>query len=95
MAYLNYINGEWVENYQPTIDDLTILRGVDSEEKNLLLNKIKNTKIPLQHDIDIANTLYQANLIEGYDLISCFVDTSSNLGLINCRLNEEHKQVRF
>jgi hypothetical protein len=95
MAYLNYINGEWVENYKPTIDDLSILRGADSDEKALLLNRIKTTTTPLQKDVVIANELYQSNFPEGYDFISCSVDTLSRSGLINCRIGEEHKQIRF
>lgn len=95
MAQLNYINGEWVEKYQPTMDDLFILRGADSNDKSLLLDKIKTPITPAQVDIIIATELYENNFPEGYDFISCSIDTSERSGLINCRINEKHKQVRF
>lgn len=95
MAQLHLIENNWVEKYQPTMDEYFILRGEDSPEKEILINKIKTLTPAKPSDILIANQLFDANKIDESSLISCIIDTKEKTGLINCRVNEEHKQIRF
>lgn len=95
MAELHLIENNWVEKYQLTMDEYFILRGEDSPEKESLITKIKTFTNAKPSDILIANQLFEANKINEASLISCIIDTKEKTGLINCRVGEEHKQIRF
>ena len=42
-----------------------------------------------------AQALYDQHKIEGADLIAADITLPEGTGIINCRLNGEHKQIRF
>ena len=43
-----------------------------------------------------AQSIYDANSLEGYILISCNITLPQGWGIINCRSSvEDHKQIRF
>jgi hypothetical protein len=46
-------------------------------------------------DAAAAQALYDQHKIEGADLISADILLPEGTGIINCRLNGEHKQIRF
>jgi hypothetical protein len=46
-------------------------------------------------DAAAAQALYDQRKIEGADLISADILLPEGTGIINCRLNGEHKQIRF
>jgi hypothetical protein len=48
-----------------------------------------------QDDADAAHNLYSKHMIPGADIISVEVFLPAGNGIINCRVNSEHKQVRF
>lgn len=95
MAELHLKENIWLEKYQPTIDEYFILRGENSSEKEILMNKIKTLTNAKQSDVLIANELFEANNINNSSFISCVINTKERTGLINCRIGEEHKQIRF
>jgi hypothetical protein len=77
----------------------------DSEERKQLLEEIKtNRESPAQQeDVDLAQSIYlqyKPELKEGddYRLLSVnatFKDDVLVNGIINCRVNGSHKQIRF
>jgi hypothetical protein len=46
-------------------------------------------------DAAAAQALYDQHKIEGADLIAADITLPEGTGIINCRLNGEHKQIRF
>lgn len=46
-------------------------------------------------DAEKAQTLYDRYKIDGAELISIEINLSIESGIINCRVNNEHKQIRF
>ena len=46
-------------------------------------------------DAAAAQALYDQHKIEGADLISADILLPEGTGIINCRLNGEHQQIRF
>ena len=48
-----------------------------------------------EQDAAQAQALYEQHRIEGADLIAVNINLTLNTGIINCRINGEHKQIRF
>lgn len=46
-------------------------------------------------DADKANDIYSNHMINNAEFISVEISLPSETGIINCRVNGEHKQVRF
>jgi hypothetical protein len=46
-------------------------------------------------DAVAAQALYDQHKIEGADLIAVDISLPSGSGIINCRVNGEHQQIRF
>jgi DNA-binding response OmpR family regulator len=46
-------------------------------------------------DAATAQALYDQHKIEGADLIAVDIMLPSGSGIINCRVNGDHKQIRF
>jgi hypothetical protein len=46
-------------------------------------------------DAAAAQALYDAHKIEGADLVAADISLPGGTGIINCRLNGEHQQIRF
>lgn len=46
-------------------------------------------------DAAAAQAVYDQHCVEGANLISADITLPEGIGIINCRLNGEHKQIRF
>ena len=65
--------------------------------KERIANTPRNIALALAspEDSDTANAIYSQHMIPNAEIISVEVFLPSQTGLINCRINGEHKQVRF
>lgn len=103
------IEGTWIELIQVelTEKEQTLLmskKESDKEAKVKLLEKIKveKEKPASKEDAELVEKLYEGikpTLEEGqtYHLISMnvYFDENKISGILNCRINGEHKQIRF
>jgi hypothetical protein len=99
----------WVELIQVplTEEQQTLLRSTDSAYKaakaSLLLQIKSEREVSLtSEDVVIAEATYLANKpvlgeSDAYQLISIdmTLDNGVTQGILNCRVNGEHKQIRF
>lgn len=102
MKHLTLINNEWKVRIDPNITEQehSILQNNDSSNLELQKTTIQNIKNrSLQNatieDINLAENLYNSHKIENSTLISVDIILPDGRGLINCRVNSEHKQIRF
>ena len=104
--YNSTTEGTWFELFQIQLTDeqKNLLRSTDEsdeEAKQQLINKIKSNQkksVSSEKSSELTN-LYNSvkpELDEGdvYELISIDVSETDN-GILNCRINSEHKQIRF
>lgn len=65
--------------------------------KERLTNTPRNVTLVLANseDTDKANALYSRHVVANSEVISVEIFLPSETGIINCRVNGEHKQVRF
>ena len=99
------IEGAWIElkQIQLTVEQKTLILSQeesDNEAKAILIEEIKTLReVEAQEEdaliaqakyYEIKPTLKQTDV---YQLIS--FDTTDNRGILNCRVNGEHKQIRF
>lgn len=105
----SHIEGEWFEitTTPYTAEELSILENDIDENKEaieaIIINNRDNSKISAsQEDIILANNAYLKNrpiIPQGkeYSLINAFFTLNGLIvtGIINCRIDEEHKQIRF
>jgi hypothetical protein len=105
------IEGTWVEIKQVelTQEDKKLLESTndtDLEAKKVLIDKIKTEResVALESDATLAKTTYESKKptlksTDTYQLISAdFIindDNTINNGIINCRVNGEHVQIRL
>lgn len=103
------IEGNWIET-KPVIlteEQRTLMMSqeeLDREAKQALMIEIKTQReaIASETDIEIASAKYNSikpELKEGdaYELIAMdlVIDELKLFGILNCRVNGEHKQIRF
>tara|TARA_R110000822_G_scaffold127096_1_gene262318 strand:+ start:168 stop:479 length:312 start_codon:yes stop_codon:yes gene_type:complete len=96
------IEGTWVEinRIELTAEQIAILKSDDSDTKINLIAQLKEQKESAASDEDtivcnakyaeIKPTLKETDL---YELIS--FDIANDSGILNCRVNGEHEQIRF
>jgi hypothetical protein len=103
------LEGTWIELLPVTLtqEQRTLLGSTNSEDaevKAVLIADIKAQRegVLATEDVTIAQAAYLANkpaLAEGdtYQLIAVdmTLDNGVTRGILNCRVNGEHKQVRF
>ena len=101
--------GTWIELIQVTLTEeqqalITSIDSADDEAREALFLQIKADRevALISEDVVIAEATYLANkpaLAEGdtYQLIAVdmTLDEGVTQGILNCRVNGEHKQVRF
>lgn len=102
MKHLTLINNEWKVRIDPNITEQehSVLQNNDSSNLELQKTTIQNIKNrSLQNatieDINLAENLYNSHRIENSTLISVDIILPDGRGIINCRVNNEHKQIRF
>jgi hypothetical protein len=101
--------GTWIELLTVTLtgEQQTLLRSTDTADsvaKAALIANIKAQRegVLAPEDVAIAQAVYLANKPElqagdTYQLIrvDMTLDNGTTRGIINCRVNSEHKQIRF
>jgi hypothetical protein len=102
MKNLTLLNNQWKQKVAVELneEEKALLRNF-SEDKRLDRKSLSERVIAESlvtadsEDAGVAQALYDQNKIEGAELISVEVLLPSEIGIINCRLNGEHKQIRF
>ena len=105
--YKSQIEGEWFSlvNYTPTEEQALILKTLPTtEEEGILraetLEAVQSASrevVTTEEAIELV-ALYNAHkpvLKEGETYVFIDMNVSKNNGLLNCRVNGEHKQIRF
>lgn len=96
MKNISLVDEVWIERLEPTPNQLQTLQNGTNAEKEALINAIN---IPATNaDKATANQIYNLHkpTDENYSLISCDLTIGEEVrGIINCRINGEHKQIRF
>jgi hypothetical protein len=101
MTNLTLINNDWKQRVNPNITEeekaLIKNREAPIEERKAVMDAIRERMFatPSSEDVASAQAIYDDNKIEGCQLISVDVTLPSGSGIINYRVNGEHKQIRF
>jgi hypothetical protein len=103
MKNLTLINSTWKQHIAPTLTtEESALRSAAPTEENREAKRALNESIQTRSLLDVtteeaatAQTIYDAAKIEGAVLIAADLSLPDGHGIINCRVNGEHKQVRF
>lgn len=102
MKHITLINNQWKErkNINLTQEEQELLRNMSEdkrEEKNTLLNRIREESLveATPEDAATAQAIYNQHKIDGSNLISVDIVLPGGTGIINCRVGEDHKQIRF
>lgn len=98
--YKSQEEGVWKEILNPEIteEQLVILEGDDTTEKQELIESIKLSSVQNVVDSTELVALYNTHkpvLKEGDAYVFIDMNVSGSNGLLNCRVNGEHKQIRF
>lgn len=86
-------DGEWVEVLTLTPDQMSELETATDERLGQIVNQLRQP--PSAADAATAQAIYDQHKIEGATLISCDITLPAGTGIINCRVDGEHKQIRF
>jgi hypothetical protein len=85
--------GEWVAFTPPTREQRVEMQSATSERRAEI---VKSFRKPADAaDVAIAQPIYEKHRIEGSYLIACDIRLPEGSGIINCRVDGEHKQIRF
>jgi hypothetical protein len=94
-----------IKGVTPTTDQQTILQSGTDEQKLSVMKSINEQRKVIAQDSDaaIAEAAYEANKpalkeTDVYQYIATDMTIDDNgkaSGIINCRINGEHKQIRF
>jgi hypothetical protein len=102
MKNLTLLNNEWKQKLVVELSDeeQALLFDLDEskrEEQQILVERIANESVApaSPEDAAAAQALYDQHKIEGADLMSVDLSLPESTGIINCRLGDEHKQIRF
>jgi hypothetical protein len=103
MKNLTLINTTWKQRIPPVITaEERTLRSAETTDENREAKRTLNESIQARSLIDVsaeeaaqAQALYDAHMPEGAGLIAADITLPNGTGIINCRVNGEHTQVRF
>ena len=101
MKNLTLINNEWKElvdsNITPEEEAILLDESVSLEERLSLSNAIKMRRYQQisEEDLFIVEAIYNKYYLPTSTLISVNIYLPEERGIINCRINGEHKQIRF
>ena len=102
MKNLSLVDNNWIERVNPsiTVEERAALQNrtmPPSESDRSLLESIKARALRPADAADAAaaQTLYDQHKLADATLISVDITLPAGKGLINCRVNGEHKQIRF
>jgi hypothetical protein len=100
------VEGIWIETTPITLteEQKTILESSDKEARALLITELNSASEVEPNEIILALAIANYNYLkpvissdDTYELISCNISFNDNKasGILNCRVNGEHKQIRF
>lgn len=102
MKNLSLIDNNWIEIKNPNItqEEQNILEDEsenNQESRQNLLEAIRSRsfEVASTEDATIAQNIYNQYKIADSILIAADLTLPDGHGIINCRVNGEHKQVRF
>lgn len=102
MKNLSLVNNVWVEKVDPNLTDeekvaLENKTNPPSEDYLALVESVKArcSKNADQADAEAAQAIYDEHKIANSQLIAVDISLPSGKGIINCRVDGEHKQIRF
>jgi len=85
--------GDWRELVGATEEWVASVRDATPEALPELLSRIRPPA--KQDDAQAAQKLYERHKPDGSILIGCDIALPAGTGIINCRVDGEHKQIRF
>jgi hypothetical protein len=101
MAHVKLINNEWKKNVNL---EITAEEKAQINDPNLPANELKSLidsikerkteKLSMQEEI-LVQQIYDDNKIQGATLIDVDIFLPQGNGIINCRVNGRHEQIRF
>lgn len=103
MQTLSLINNQWKKRVPLILTDAerTLLKAINNPE-NKAQKKALSESIESRSYVDAsveeaaqAQGIYDSNKIPDAQLIAVDIILPEGTGIINCRLNGEHKQIRF
>jgi hypothetical protein len=99
---LRLINGEWKQILNPNLtpEERAVLENTSPENLAAIRELAENISArsvvaASAEDSAAAQTIYDQHKIEGAEFIDCHLTLPDGYGLINCRVGNEHKQIRF
>jgi hypothetical protein len=99
---LTLINGEWKQMLDPNVtpEEQAVLENSSPENSEAIRELVENIRArsimaASAEDSAAAQTIYDQYKIEGAEFIDCHLTLPDGYGLINCRVGNEHKQIRF
>lgn len=102
MKNLSLVDNNWIERKNPNItpEEQAILEdtGENNKEtrKNLIITIRGRTLVPASiENATVAQNIYDQHKIVDSVLIAADISLPDGHGIINCRVNNDHKQVRF
>jgi hypothetical protein len=100
MKNLTLIDGQWKQRVIPqlTEQEKALLRGTEqSDARKNLMERIRSESLAAATPEDAAavQAIYDQHKIEGADFIAADITLPSGEGIINCRVNNKHQQIRF
>ena len=102
MKNLTLVDNAWIERINPNItpEERVVLEDramPPSDSKKALMENIKarSFKLAEQNDAVVAQNIYDEYKVDDATLISVDISLPDGHGIINCRVNNEHKQIRF
>jgi hypothetical protein len=101
MKIVTLKNNEWKEIVDPLVteEEKAVLENTETslEEREQLMASINSRayqNLSLE-ETQQAQSIYESNMLEGYNLIDVNITLPDGYGLINCRKEDDHKQIRF
>ena len=102
MKNLTLVDNAWIERINPNItpEERVVLEYrtmPPSETKRALMENIKarSSRPADPADAEAAQALYDQHKLADSVLIAADITLPSGRGIINCRVNSKHKQIRF
>ena len=102
MKNLTLINNSWKQQVGIQLADaekfLLINRNKDNQEqRELLIERVRDQSLidADSEDASAAQALYDSHKIQNATLIAADISLPDGRGIINCRIDGEHKQIRF
>lgn len=99
---LTLINGEWKQLLDPNVtsEEQAVLENTSPENFETIEELVANIRArsitdASAEDSAAAQTIYSQYKIDGAEFIDCHITLPDGYGIINCRVGNEHKQIRF